>query len=304
MAQVLRLWFTAAGDCGKPIQAETVIYKGASLSKTRDIAARFKSLEREVAFYLALAPNLPITTPQCWSAAPSTEAEPWLLLEDLAPKAALAPPLTMGSALTLLANLHHETLENTVTPINFLSNINDLNGFIESQDLIIVERLLKAVFPASASLLPPMLSGRMTIEGVLHHPGPVLCHGDFRWDNLSAASTGCVFDWGDYCMGPPAYDLGYFLATSAQDRNQTDATLGVWIDHYLNAVNETTSDAHTTLTRTGLIQDILSLLPIIAWTPVMMLLTGAELPGTKQTYWRAVLTECEILSAQLRRFSS
>jgi thiamine kinase-like enzyme len=302
MAQVLRLWFTAAGDGGDPAQAETVIYKGASLPKTRDIAARFKSLEREVAFYRALAPKLPIATPKCWSAAPSTEAEPWLLLEDLAPKAALAPPIAMGSALTLLANLHHETLGNALTPINFLSNIKDLNGFIESQDPIIVEQLLRTVLHAGASLLLPILSGHMMIEGVLHHPGPVLCHGDFRWDNLSAASTGCVFDWGDYCMGPPAYDLGYFLATSTQDQNPTDATLSVWINHYLNAVNETTSDAHPTLSRTGLIQDILSLLPIIAWTPIMMLLTGAELPGTKQTYWRAVLTQCETLSAQLRRF--
>ena len=301
MAQVLRLWFTAAGEGANPVQTETVIYKGAALSKTRDIAARFKSLEREAAFYRALAPKLPIATPQCWSAAPSTEAEPWLLLEDLAPKAALAPPLTMDLALTLLANLHHKTLGDALISISLLSNINDLNGFIQSQDPIMIEQLLGTSLPAGAFLLPPMLSGHATIQSDLHYPGPVLCHGDFRWDNLSAAETGCLFDWGDYCMGPPAYDLGYFLATSTQDQNPTDATLSVWINHYLNAVNETTSDAHPTLSRTGLIQDILSLLPIIAWTPIMMLLTGAELPGTKQTYWRAVLTQCETLSAQLRR---
>jgi thiamine kinase-like enzyme len=118
---------------------------------------------------------------------------------------------------------------------------------------------------------------------------------------LSAAETGCLFDWGDYCMGPPAYDLGYFLATSTQDRNPTDANLITWIDHYLDAVNAAASDAHPTLTRAGLIQDVVCLLPIIAWTPVMMLLTAAELPGTKHTYWKAVLTHCETLSVQLRK---
>ena len=301
MAQVLRLWFTAAGEGPNPVQTETVIYKGAALSKTRDIAARFKSLEREAAFYRALAPKLPIATPQCWSAAPSTEAEPWLLLEDLAPKAALAPPLTMDLALTLLANLHHKTLGDALISISLLNNINDLNSFIQSQDPIMIEQLLGTSLPAGAFLLPPMLSGHATIQSDLHYPGPVLCHGDFRWDNLSAAETGCLFDWGDYCMGPPAYDLGYFLATSTQDRNPTDANLITWIDHYLDAVNAAASDAHPTLTRAGLIQDVVCLLPIIAWTPVMMLLTAAELPGTKHTYWKAVLTHCETLSVQLRK---
>ena len=301
MAQVLRLWFTAAGEGPNPVQTETMIYKGAALSKTRDIAARFKSLEREAAFYRALAPKLPIATPQCWSAAPSTEAEPWLLLEDLAPKAALAPPLTMDLALTLLANLHHKTLGDALISISLLSNINDLNGFIQSQDPIMTEQLLATSLPAGAFLLPPMMSGHATIQSDLHYPGPVLCHGDFRWDNLSAAETGCLFDWGDYCMGPPAYDLGYFLATSTQDRNPTDANLITWIDHYLDAVNAAASDAHPTLTRAGLIQDVVCLLPIIAWTPVMMLLTAAELPGTKHTYWKAVLTHCETLSVQLRK---
>ena len=301
MAQVLRLWFTAAGEGPNPVQTETMIYKGAALSKTRDIAARFKSLEREAAFYRALAPKLPIATPQCWSAAPSTEAEPWLLLEDLAPKAALAPPLTMDLALTLLANLHHKTLGDALISISLLSNINDLNGFIQSQDPIMIEQLLATSLPAGAFLLPPMLSGHATIQSDLHYPGPVLCHGDFRWDNLSAAETGCLFDWGDYCMGPPAYDLGYFLATSTQDRNPTDANLITWIDHYLDAVNAAVSDAHPTLTRASLIQDVVCLLPIIAWTPVMMLLTAAELPGTKHTYWKAVLTHCETLSVQLRK---
>ena len=303
MAQVLRLWFTAAGEGPNPVQTETVIYKGAALSKTRDIAARFKSLEREAAFYRALAPKLPIATPQCWSAAPSTEAEPWLLLEDLAPKAALAPPLTMDLALTLLANLHHKTLGDALISISLLNNINDLNSFIQSQDPIMIEQLLGTSLPAGAFLLPPMLSGHATIQSDLHYPGPVLCHGDFRWDNLSAAETGCLFDWGDYCMGPPAYDLGYFLATSTQDQNPTDANLITWIDHYLDAVNAAASDAHPTLTRAGLIQDVVCLLPIIAWTPVMMLLTAAELPGTKHTYWKAVLTHCETLSVQLSRFS-
>ena len=301
MAQVLRLWFTAAGEGPNPVQTETVIYKGAALSKTRHIAARFKSLEREAAFYRALAPKLPIATPQCWSAAPSTEAEPWLLLEDLAPKAALAPPLTMDLALTLLANLHHKTLGDALISISLLNNINDLNSFIQSQDPIMIEQLLGTSLPAGAFLLPPMLSGHATIQSDLHYPGPVLCHGDFRWDNLSAAETGCLFDWGDYCMGPPAYDLGYFLATSTQDRNPTDANLITWIDHYLDAVNAAASDAHPTLTRAGLIQDVVCLLPIIAWTPVMMLLTAAELPGTKHTYWKAVLTHCETLSVQLRK---
>ena len=301
MAQVLRLWFTAAGEGPNPVQTETVIYKGAALSKTRDIAARFKSLEREAAFYRALAPKLPIATPQCWSAAPSKEAEPWLLLEDLAPKAALAPPLTMDLALTLLANLHHKTLGDALISISLLNNINNLNGFIQSQDPIMIEQLLGTSLPAGAFLLPPMLSGHATIQSDLHYPGPVLCHGDFRWDNLSAAETGCLFDWGDYCMGPPAYDLGYFLATSTQDRNPTDANLITWIDHYLDAVNAAASDAHPTLTRAGLIQDVVCLLPIIAWTPVMMLLTAAELPGTKHTYWKAVLTHCETLSVQLRK---
>ena len=301
MAQVLRLWFTAAGEGPNPVQTETVIYKGAALPKTRDIAARFKSLEREAAFYRALAPKLPIATPQCWSAAPSTEAEPWLLLEDLAPKAALAPPLTMDLALTLLANLHHKTLGDALISISLLNNINDLNSFIQSQDPIMIEQLLGTSLPAGAFLLPPMLSGHATIQSDLHYPGPVLCHGDFRWDNLSAAETGCLFDWGDYCMGPPAYDLGYFLATSTQDRNPTDANLITWIDHYLDAVNAAASDAYPTLTRAGLIQDVVCLLPIIAWTPVMMLLTAAELPGTKHTYWKAVLTHCETLSVQLRK---
>ena len=303
MAQVLRLWFTAEGEGQDQVQAETVIYKGAALSKTRDIATRFKSLEREAAFYRALAPKLPIATPHCWSVAPSSEVEPWILLEDLAPKAVLAPPLTMDSALTLLASLHHKTREDTLVRINLSNNINDLNGFIQSQDPIMIEQLLSVTLPENASLLPPMLSGRATIQSDLHYPGPVLCHGDFRWDNLSAAKTGCLLDWGDYCMGPPAYDLGYFLATSTPGRDPTEVNLITWIDHYLDAVNAAAGDAHPTLTRAGLIQDVLCLLPIIAWTPVMMLLTAAELPGTKHTYWKAVLTHCETLSVQLSRFS-
>ena len=101
-------------------------------------------------------------------------------------------------------------------------------------------------------------------------------------------------------MGPPAYDLGYFLATSTQDPNPTDSNLSLWIDHYLNAMNVPRSAVNPALTRAGLIQDIVCLLPIIAWTPVMMLLT-AELTGRRHSYWRAVLTRCETLSTQLKK---
>ena len=301
MAQVLRLGFTNVTASLDPAQTETVIYKGPLQSATREIAARFKSLEREAVFYRALAPKLAIATPRCWSVASVTAAEPWLLLEDLAPEAALAPPLTIASALTLLANLHHETFGSPITGLTFNNNINDLNHFIQSQDPIAVEQCLKAALPARASLLPPMLSGRMAIQDDLHHPGPVLCHGDFRWDNLSAAKTGCLLDWGDYCMGPPAYDLGYFLATSTQDRNPTDSNLSLWIDHYLNAMHASGSAVNPALTRAGLIQDIVCLLPTIAWTPVMMLMTAAKLPGRRHTYWRDALAYCERLSQQLRK---
>ncbi len=302
MAQVLRLQLAATSGGQPPVRAETVIYKGTSSAKTQAIAARFESHEREAAFYRTIQPSLSIATPQCWSVALLPDAEPWLLLEDLAPKADLAQPLTLRSALTLLGNLHRETFGKPLTKISFSSNINNLNGFIQSQDPAEIEQLLSRALPAGAALMPRLLTGFAAVEAELQHPGPVLCHGDYRWDNLSAADAGCVFDWGDYCSGPPAYDLGYFFATSTQDLNPTAATLILWIDHYLAAMNGPVIDARPALTRAGLIHDLQHLLPIIVWTPIMMLLTAAEVPSPQHTYWRTALTHCETLNALLSGF--
>lgn len=300
MAQVLRLRFSAVGAGTDHAREETVIFKGAGPSKTQDVAARFNSHAREAEFYRTLAPKLDVATPKCWSVAAPFAAEPWLLLEDLSPKAALAPPLTVLSALTVLARLHRETQSNALTRITFTNNIKDLTGFIQVQDQARVEQLVTGSLQPSAPLASRMLSGLDTIEARLHHPGPALIHCDFRWDNLSAAHSGCLFDWGDYCAGPPAYDLGYFFVTSTQGLDPSGSRLSAWLEHYLNAMNERAQAARPALTRAGLIEDLQQLLPIIAWTPAMMLLTAAELPGAQHTYWRAALAHCETLSAQLR----
>ena len=69
----------------------------------------------------------------------------------------------------------------------------------------------------------------------------VLAHIDYRLDNMCFSVDGselALFDWGDYCIGPPGFDIAHFLVTSCSVASRRQ-----WEQQILKTYHDTLVDA-------------------------------------------------------------
>lgn len=190
--------------------------------------------EREARFYLELAPELPVRTPECYYA----DGDPGsgiyaMLLEDLS-------PYTCGDQ---LAGADAAQAEAAVHWLGRFHAAESGGGHASGMDWLPATAtapmyqslgpVLEAVFPAFVekfgSILPPKTAG--WVEAMVPRWGetmreqwlpPTLVHADFRIDNLFFDGGGSrdgelsviALDWQAIALGEGLYDLAYFLGGS------------------------------------------------------------------------------------------
>jgi len=274
----------------KPVPG-TLIYKAAPSGVSSSIENAFASQARERSFYLEIAPNLSIPTPKLWYASPVTDPRKWLLIEDVQPIEGLS--LTEDQALNRLGEIHRHTVGRPITKILFANNISVLYQQINLIPTEKINRLLEhsaSVSPKLAAHMMHALQQKLVPETTANK---ALIHCDYRWDNLSPARDGTVFDWGDYCFGPISFDLSYFVMTSMGHLHPKD-NLG-WqrlFDAYSGKQQAETASLTLGIESEALKLEVKQLAALVAWTPTLLLLSNLALSPTQTLYWQKTLQTC------------
>lgn len=194
-------------------------------ARSRGVAEYQRWYEREVRFYLELAPDTPMRTPACFAAEIAPNDDFVLLLEDLG-------ALRQGSqvagctleearaALDAAAALHARWWEHQPEPHPWLPYTTV--GLDRARP---VQGAFARAWGYVRDSMPE--AARAAVDrGVEAYPyllaeisaGPVtVCHGDYRLDNLFFDGRGegrevVAFDWQFACRARGTYDVAYFLA--------------------------------------------------------------------------------------------
>ncbi|MEZ5573280.1 MAG: phosphotransferase [Halioglobus sp.] len=183
----------------------------------------------EVGFYSSLCNSVDICIPACLYAAISDDNHRFtLLLEDLAPRtpgvqAEGCSIERAQGALRNLAGLHAPRWNDaSLSELQFPMTIDDE---AKAEGLAQVTQMAAAEFVSRYSALlgeedASTLTCAAALIGkwALASPEPfALLHGDYRLDNLMFGDDPhdvVALDWQTICVGSPARDLAYFLATS------------------------------------------------------------------------------------------
>ena len=214
MSEVYRINLEPAGPL------ESLILKLPSLDvHRRELAAEFSSYEKESGCYALLAgSNLPI--PHCYFN--YIEGGFALGLEDLSdwPETDLhagASQAQVMLAAGTLAGLHgrfwntHDLpafrIALTAAAAGMQTFVTDCIKDLPAND---VTRLLAHYARSSLSFLP-----------LFEAQPQVLSHMDFRLANIRFRDSALrVFDWGEYSLAPPGFDLAYFMTMSVTTDNR------------------------------------------------------------------------------------
>lgn len=262
-------------------QPRSVIVKTASLDPAkRRIAVQFKSYQREHQFYRDIAPGLDLNTPECYYQ--HFQEKPLsfcLVLEDVG--SAVPYPNTRASAQTIdetivkqMAGLHQSHWNLPAGLPTFTDNLAQIGssyGAIFDQHKRIAHHCLGA-FACGV------------VRDYIHHGFRVqqaepstLIHVDIKPDNFSLKNDLTLFDWGDYCFGPPTFDLAYFMINTPNSHEGCQR-----YDLHLMAIY------HRTLLELGILnysreqfhQDFRDILPLLAFTPLALIDAA---PGASKT---------------------
>ncbi len=286
----------------------TLILKRPADPTLNPLGQAFDSFEREVHFYEAIAPKISLRVPQCWAIDHGDRGLPALLLEDLGVALSqMHHPTSFEQALERLAELHAVNTELLTIDHTIFSNINILKDIcnLDSPSRSLYNSMHQSRFKAA------VINALHTSESLPNDGSDCFLHCDFRWDNLLPAQGGTIIDWGDYCTGPRAYDLAYFLVTSLASLpdSQQPATLDQWLltalSHYQTAsrrMDQYKANAEE-LSTTELIASMTCWLPLAAWTPLTLLASEA-LPDSGKAYWRAVLHQSQRLFSALEHLDA
>ncbi|MFT7218430.1 MAG: hypothetical protein ACI8Z1_000039 [Candidatus Azotimanducaceae bacterium] len=228
MADVFRLVLT-----GKSVPASVILKHQASDPQRALIAERFHSYAKEHDFYQHLASVIPGYVPACYY---SSDQPFVLLLEDLG--LASTPGQSNGAthtqcdlAITSLAHAHNrlnQHLEHDSLKVR--------SGFAEGFDAAALDMQSFGIKVLNQMIdNPPVQFMRRYAQNAnqflpLFNNLPMhFSHMDYRNDNLVYRSEKVVIiDWGESCIAPMGFDLGYYLVTSisvSQRRERESALL-------------------------------------------------------------------------------
>ncbi len=234
-----------------PALPSSVVMKLPSPDPTsRATGIQLRNYEREVRFYLDVAPTVEIRVPHCHHGQWDPESGDFVLvLEDMAPAVQgdqIAGCDVDAAALAVeeLAKLHGPRWDDPT-----LHDVDWLNRRTGPEDVEMLQGLWSMVFPGFCatfeSYLTPEARGVLTEFADRLGPwldgrgGPLaVTHGDYRLDNL-LFGTGeggppvTAVDWQTPGHGPPVSDLAYFLGAGPvpADRRAHEAELvGLYAD--------------------------------------------------------------------------
>ena len=188
---------------------------------SRSTAVMMRSYEKEVRFYSALAPRLPVATPRCYASTFDPQTHDFVLvLEDLAPA---EPGDQLAGCSVEIAEAAVQQLVALHAPLLGDPSLAALDWLVGD------EAGSRALMTA---LLPQLWAGFLDRYAVPDHvrtageavfgsieaylaprPGPrTVTHGDFRLDNLLLRGTSVtVVDWQTCALGHGATDVAYFV---------------------------------------------------------------------------------------------
>lgn len=244
MGEIATVGLTYDGDAnGAPA---SVIAKFPTQSpEVRAMMQPARIYEREHRFYLELAPQSPVRTPQvfhvtCNTAAESCDEEYMLLIEDLGgltlgDQVAGVSPEQARAALVALAAHHARFWDGAgLDDADFVPQINgplnQIGGAVYAASLPgFMEVFGDAILPELRDYVAGYGEMRPQILEDLAAMPHTLVHFDFRADNLFFDEDGSivVVDWQTISQGGGAADVGYFLSQnlSTEDRRANEAEL-------------------------------------------------------------------------------
>ena len=308
IADVSRLHISEPGSTGTSTLPSTVIVKSTADPLINPLGQTFDSFAREAHFYTAIAPKLSLSVPHCWAIDQQITGPSALIIEDLGTATAFEHHVCpVENALECLSGLHGVEIKTLAINQDIDSNISSLKSICENNSL---------AFALYNDMNPSRFKTAVLDALQNTDPSPTdsthcLIHCDFRWDNLLAPRGGTIIDWGDYCTGPRAYDLAYFLATSlaSMPSFQHPENLDEWVLRALTHYEAASSNLRDTQSGQAgsssldLAASMARWLPLAAWTP-LTLLAKTDLSISGRNYWRAVLAACHRLFDVLAHLSN
>ena len=177
-----------------------------------------------------------------------------------------------------LAALHASPIKASLVPYQFNDNIEQLGPLHPKQKQLMVHLLGEAMAGTFAEQVTRPVLDTDSL-GVNHF---ALIHCDARLDNILPQLGYPIIDWGDYCWGPPAFDLAYFLATQPLSEPQIHECLTHYLEERHRLAPFPWIDALDTL-----ITDVRAYLPLVARTPTLLL--SRPISSHKTVYWQSML---------------
>lgn len=216
MSNVFRLQVEQPGDITQPF-----ILKLESSDETlRTIANRFGAYAKESTFYRDISKSLDqnhFHIPSCYA----VSTNPWsILLEDLAEFEAIsvtngASPTQILGVTSALAELHKikPSFLGVTLPEAIDQAEPDMSGFVSDHI---------ATLPANKVRELALRYTRHSSDyAELFNGDAVFSHMDCRWENMRFRNNlPILFDWGEYGLAPPGFDVSYFMMTSVTKHNR------------------------------------------------------------------------------------
>ena len=204
--------------------------------------------EREVRFYGEIAPELKLSTPQCFYRATDREAgDHVLLLEDLAPArvgdgVAGCSDEDAGLAVREIARFHAALRENPrlVTlewMLNFHRDADIKQELYRQRWPIFLEKLGRLLSPTLLEIGQRLNDNLAHISRRLGEPPNTVVHGDYRLENMvfGTAIAGpllTVIDWQRCEIGRGVADVAYLAAVSMESEQRRGTELGLLRDYH------------------------------------------------------------------------
>ncbi|WP_448255988.1 phosphotransferase family protein [Microbacterium aurum] len=194
-------------------------------------AASIGAYEREVRFYLELAPRTKVRVPRCLGSIELDDDGVGLLLEDLT---TLTPGDQLSDTRPELIRAAREELAALQAPFWDDPEVAALDWLHRRQGVPIpgiaermrtswrsgADRLAGGFDPAERAVIDRFVEHADAWAGSLDGPF-TLCHHDFRMDNmLTGGRRVVVLDWQTAGWGSPMFDVAYLLGTSTNPQRR------------------------------------------------------------------------------------
>lgn len=240
MSDVVRV--TLSGDNLPP----SIVIKFAATDARAELAAKYRSYDKESHFYRELALETGLKTPHCYY---NSNDSFLLALEDLGDANQL--DVTVGATreqtlqmARLIARLHARFWASTRSDLDplmfaFEAAAEDMTGFV-SQILMQQPRGRTEEETANRAIgfMRHYAQTSLNYLPLFTNQPQTLAHMDLRSDNLRLKDgVPVIFDWGDYCLSPPGFDLAYFMTTSVSTDNRRRWEVD-YLSEYLTALNQ------------------------------------------------------------------